>query len=105
LNLAAKRCASAIRKACRTYCFRCLALTYVFGDHGNLVLLDLMGGVALQVCGLVDAEGEEVEIVANFAIDFERLEPCPPSCKLKIPDRPAAAAANPRLCSGQNVSY
>jgi hypothetical protein len=33
----------------------------------------------------VDAKDDEVGIVLNFAFDFERLEPCPPSVFIANP--------------------
>jgi hypothetical protein len=46
----------------------------------------------------VDAEDDEVEIVPNFAFDFERLEPCPPSV-LHREIRPPTPRSEATVCA------
>ena len=46
----------------------------------------------------MDAEDDEVEIVPNFAFDFERLEPCPPSI-LHREIRPPTPRSEATLCA------
>jgi hypothetical protein len=45
-----------------------------------------------------DAEDDEVEIVPNFAFDFERLEPCPPSV-LHREIRPPTPRSEATVCA------